>query len=170
MRVRERAETLLYRIYNLGVTDVISGAHREIVLHGGHAGQDGEAHRRADRVAPTHIDACPSRVSSKRGQKHMRTLAGRVQTETQSHVKVSLSSLVVHVKVICTGIVTHTGRSERRGWAHTASKHASLEGSNTLTVVSRAVCSVTAAEAALVDRSVARRPTRRCGERSDRGR
>ena len=24
------AETLLYRIYNLGVTDVISGAHREI--------------------------------------------------------------------------------------------------------------------------------------------
>ena len=113
-----------------------------------------------DRVELTHVEACPSLDASERDQSDVRKLAGRVQTEPQSALKVFLSRLVVHVKVVCTGIGAHTGRSERSGRVRSACKHVSLEGSNTLTVVSRAVCRVAAAEAALVDRSVARRPTR----------
>ena len=106
----------------------------------GHAGQDGEAHRRAQCVGPTLVEACPSLDASERGQKAVRTLAGRVQTETQSHLKESLSSRVVCVGAPVKAIGGQPRRADRCGRVRAASTRGCHATSHSSLVRSVAAC------------------------------
>ena len=93
MRVRAWAETLLYRSWLHGVTDVISGRSRvrtHMDQHDGHDGNDAVAH---ERVEEARIDACPLRGARERGQEDMWKLAGRVRLGAQGPVRRSVSRL-----------------------------------------------------------------------------
>ena len=90
-RVRAWAETVRYRIYILGVTDMTCtcavGAHREIVYGGRHAGQDGQGGAKRKRVETPLVEPCALRGASERGQGDVRKLARLVRIEPQSQAK-----------------------------------------------------------------------------------